>query len=38
MDEDSFKAIAGTLKDRDAELDETMHKIEQNSKKNPLNT
>lgn len=28
MNEDSVKAIAGTLRDRDAELDETLDKIE----------
>lgn len=28
-----IKAIAGTLKDRDAEIDLTLHQIEQNQKK-----
>lgn len=28
MNENTVKAIAGTLRDRDAELDETLHEIE----------
>ncbi|MFW5758392.1 MAG: hypothetical protein ACOCYO_06900 [Bacteroidota bacterium] len=32
MDENQIKAIAGTLKDRDAELDETLYEIEQKNK------
>ncbi len=30
FDVDGIKAIAGTLRDRDAEIDETMNEIEQN--------
>jgi hypothetical protein len=33
MDETAIKAIAGTLKDRDAELDESLTRIEENRKK-----
>lgn len=33
MNETSIKAIAGTLRDRDAELDETLTEIEANRKK-----
>ncbi|MDD2346602.1 MAG: hypothetical protein PHY85_10740 [Bacteroidales bacterium] len=33
---DEAKAIAGTLVDRDAEMDITMHKIGESQRKNPL--
>jgi hypothetical protein len=33
MSEDSIKAIAGTLKDRDAELDVSLKQIEENKNK-----
>ncbi len=36
MSVDEVKAIAGTLKDRDAELDVTMQQIEASKCKNPL--
>jgi len=32
LDTNSIKAIAGTLRDRDAELDETLNEIEQKEK------
>lgn len=32
LDQDSIKAIAGTLRDRDAELDETLTDIDRKSK------
>ena len=32
LDTDSIKAIAGTLRDRDAELDESMNEIERKNK------
>jgi len=32
MGEEQIQAMAGTLKDRDAELDETLHEIEQKNK------
>lgn len=32
MNEETIKAIAGTLRDRDAELDETLTEIERNKK------
>ena len=36
MSVDEVKAIAGTLKDRDAELDITMHKIGESQRKSPF--
>jgi len=33
MNHDSVKAIAGTLRDRDAELDESLNEIEKKNKK-----
>ncbi len=33
MSEDNIKAIAGTLRDRDAELDNSLNEIENNQKK-----
>jgi len=36
LSKDEIKAIAGTLKDRDAEMDLTMQEIEKNNKK-PIN-
>jgi hypothetical protein len=36
MSTDEAKAIAGTLVDRDAEMDITMHQIEKSQRKNPL--
>lgn len=37
MGEENIKAIAGTLQDRDAELDQTLNEIEQKNKSYDLN-